>query len=68
MLDTAGASWAGVVLAALSAAAAIAAFVVDKRRTKDEDLDKIDSERLATDDPSLGSMRRARWRLRKRKS
>lgn len=61
-------TWAGVLIAFLASAASVAAWFVNRSRQKQEDLDEIDSERQETDDPSIGSMRRRRWWLRKRKS
>lgn len=60
-------TWAGALIAFLAAAASVAAWFVERARKKQGDLDEIEKERLDTDDPSIGSMRRHRWWLRKRR-
>lgn len=60
-------TWAGALIAFLAAAASVAAWFVERSRKKQEELDEIERQRLDTDDPSVGSMRRHRWWLRKRR-
>jgi len=60
-------TWAGALVAFLTSAASVAAWFVERSRKKQGDLDEIERQRLDTDDPSIGSMRRHRWWLRKRR-
>ena len=60
--------WPAVLVAVLTLAGAVVKAVLDKRKARREDLDKLEEKIDETDDPSIAAIRRRRWWLRNRKS
>jgi|LSQX01.2.fsa_nt_gb hypothetical protein len=59
---------ATAVVLALTLAGTVVKAVLDKRKARREDLDKLEEKIDETDDPSIAAIRRRRWWLRNRKS
>ena len=62
------ATWAGVAAAMVTLVLAVVSWRVSRSRTKRRELDEIEEQIKACDDPSIASMLRERWWLRKRRS
>lgn len=60
--------WPAVLVAVLTLAGTVVKAVLDKRKARREDLDKLEEKIDETDDPSIAAIRRRRWWLRNRKS
>ena len=55
------------IVLALTLAGTVVKAVLDKRKARREDLDKLEEKIDETDDPSIAAIRRRRWWLRNRK-
>jgi len=59
--------WTTVLVAVLTLAGTVVKAVLDKRKARREDLDKLEEKIDETIDPSIAAIRRRRWWLRNRK-
>ena len=67
-MDISHADVVTAVVLALTLAGTVVKAVLDKRKARREDLDKLEEKIDETDDPSIAAIRRRRWWLRNRKS